>query len=134
MSTSRRLLPPPPAKQEPDVSLAIVNIVLLLILFFLATGAMMNSPSRGVNIAETLDLPRDQLPRPVLVIGDGGTLELDDAPIAQGDLAAALTGERALYVLIDRERPALELLELLATEGLERLDIHLVTAHKEEQP
>lgn len=133
MAMSRRILPPPRRKTDPDFSLAIVNIVLLLILFFLATGALVNTPSKGVNISETLDLPLDQLPRPVLVVEPDGGLVLDDQPVDEPGLVAALAGERVLYVLIDRDAPALDLLDVLATQGLERLDIKLVTAHKESE-
>ncbi|MGH1369544.1 MAG: biopolymer transporter ExbD [Maritimibacter sp.] len=133
MAVARRILPKPREKRDPDFSLAIVNIVLLLILFFLATGALVNTPSQGVNISETLDLPMDQLPRPVLIIEPNGALVLDDQPTTEAELIEALKGERVLHVLIDRDAPALDLLKVLATDGLDRLDIKLVTAHKESE-
>ena len=69
----KRRLPPPPPKAELDVSMAIVNIVLLLIFFFLATGRLLNPADNQVQVAETTDLPLDQLPSPVLVVGTDGT-------------------------------------------------------------
>ena len=134
MTLRRRLLPEPGTRVTPDVSLAIVNIVLLLILFFLATGALINTPDQGVDIAETLDLKVDQLPPPLLTVREDRSLALDGLPIERGNLAEALTDETVLHVLIDRQAPALDLLELLAEPGLDALEIRLVTLHKQEGP
>lgn len=126
----RQILPTPKRKTQPDVSLAIVNIVLLLILFFLATGTLMNAQSTGtVDISETSDLPLDQLPSPILVVGLDGSLTLDGDPVSPGILAPMLAEQDVLHVLIDRTAPAQDLLDLLARPGLERLDIKLVTLH-----
>jgi biopolymer transport protein ExbD len=128
MAMQRRLIPEPPRKTRPDVSLAIVNIVLLLILFFLATGTLMNASSvDGVELSQTRDLPLDQLPSPILVVEPTGTLLLDGEPVSPELLAASLTEAQVLHVLIDRTAPAQDLLELLARPGLDRLDIKLVT-------
>lgn len=132
MSAQRRLLPPPKNKTQPDVSLAIVNIVLLLILFFLATGSIMNSNSIGtVQVSETTDLPLDQLPSPILVVEPGGKLLLDGEPVVADILGPVLAEQFVLHVLIDRTAPAQDLLDLLARPGLERLDIKLVTVHRQ---
>ncbi|MEL6426040.1 MAG: biopolymer transporter ExbD, partial [Pseudomonadota bacterium] len=50
---------------ELDVSLAIVNIVLLLIFFFLATGRLLNPVDARIDLSDTSDLPLDQLPSPI---------------------------------------------------------------------
>lgn len=131
MPARRRLLPPPRPRHRPDVSLAIVNIVLLLILFFLATGAIMNTPNTSVDLAETQDLPIDGLPRPVLVVQASGELELDEMPITRADLAEALANETLLHVLVGRDASALELLTLLDDPAFDALDIRLVTVHTE---
>lgn len=134
MSLRRRLLPPPERRVEADVSFAIVNIVLLLILFFLATGALVNTPDQGISLSETRDLPVDQLPPPVLIVNDDRTLMLDGIDISSGELANALEGEDVLHVLIDRQAPALDLLDLLAEPGLKPLEIRLVTVHRRDTP
>lgn len=131
MSAQRRLLPRARERIQPDVSLAIVNIVLLLILFFLATGALINaSATEGVDVAETTDLPIEQLPRPILVVTSGGGLVLDGEPVLAEALETALSGASLLHVLIDRTAPAMDLLELLEQPGLAQLDIRLVTIHR----
>lgn len=130
MSSQRRILPPRKDRLEADTSLAIVNIVLLLLFFFLATGALVGESDRGVNISETVDLPIDQLPRPILIVAEDGSLTLDGAPVARELIAQALDGATVLHVLIDRDAPATELLELLSEPGLDTLDIQLVTLHR----
>ncbi len=126
-----QILPPKKEPIRPDVSFAIVNIVLLMILFFLATGALVNTPDQGIQISETRDLPIDQLPPPVLIVRPDRSLELDGIPVAPELLGQALEEETVLHVLIEKSAPALDLLEVIAQPGLERLDIRLVTVHRQ---
>lgn len=130
----RHLLPQRPHRVQPDVSLAIVNIVLLLILFFLATGALVNAPPTGVDLSETRDLPIDQLPQPVLAVEPDGTLLLDGVPVQPDDLGRELADQPLLHVLIDRSAPAQDLVDLLTRPGLESLEIRLVTIHRRDEP
>lgn len=126
----RQILPDKKEPTRPDVSFAIVNIVLLMILFFLATGALVNTPDQGIQISETRDLPIDQLPPPVLIVREDRSLELDGMPMAPELLGQALAEETMLHVLIEKTAPALDLLEVIAQPGLENLDIRLVTVHR----
>lgn len=131
MSAQRRVLPRKKETVQPDVSLAIVNIVLLLILFFLATGALTNaSLPTLVQVSETTDLPIDQLPRPVLTVLPVGGLLLDDEVILIEQLEQILRDETVVHILIDRDAPATELLDVLSQPGMDRLDIRLVTIHR----
>ena len=123
-----RLLPPKAARQPVDTSLAIVNIVLLLIFFFLATGSLMNSPNFGVALAETSELPIDLLPQPILILEPGG-YALNGEPIEPDALAAALVDDPILHVLVDRDAPAGALLELMGRDDLFATEIRLVTLH-----
>lgn len=135
MRGSGRLLPSPRPPMRPDVSLAIVNIVLLLILFFLASGAIINaSASLDIDMAETRDLPIEHLPRPVLAVALDGALVLDGVPVAPEALAGALADAAVLHLVIDRAAPAVQVLDLLAQPGLERLDVRLVTIHRRAEP
>lgn len=132
MGVKGRLLPPKTEPIKPDVSLFIVNIVLLLILFFLATGSLVNTPDMGVRLSETRDLPIDQLPSPVLVVGDDGSLTLDGVAVTTDGLQQALAGEEVLHLLIDRSAPALDLITLIDRPAFRELDIRLVTIHRRE--
>jgi biopolymer transport protein ExbD len=134
MAVQRRILPPKKEAVQPDVSLAIVNIVLLLILFFLATGALTNSSLPAmVQVSETSDLPIAQLPSPVLTVLPAGGLLLDGEVILIESLEQMLADDTIVHILIDRDAPATELLEVLSQNGMERLDIRLVTIHRRDE-
>ena len=123
-----------PARQgnKVDSGLAIVNIVLLLIFFFLTTGSLSNSTTVTVSLPETTELPRDLLPKPLLTVSVEGALTLDGVPIERGSLAEALVDDPMLHVLADREANAGELLDLIAAEELIAVQVRLVTVHRKD--
>jgi len=126
----RRLrLPDPRPPTAPDTALSIVNLVLLLILFFLATGSLLNAPNYGVDLAETEDLPIALLPQPILILDAEAGMLLDGEPIDDAGLAAAMDAEPVLHVLAPRDAEALRLLALFAEEALLATEIRLVTLH-----
>ena len=127
MSNSR--LPPPRPTKAIDSSLAIVNIVLLLIFFFLATGSLIASDSVEIDLPETTQLPLDLLPKPLLAVDGDAAMTLDGVPLEPGSLAEALIDFPTLHVLADRELGAGDLLDLLAAEELVAVSIKLVTLH-----
>ncbi|MEL6640523.1 MAG: biopolymer transporter ExbD [Pseudomonadota bacterium] len=119
-----------------DVSLAIVNIVLLLILFFLATGQLLNPQTGDVDLAETQELPIDALPSPILII-DGDTWELEGTTVAPDLIDVALSDlpqPVVLHVLIARDAPASGLLEVMNTPGLSDVELRLVTLRTRDRP
>ena len=124
------LLPPRPVQHKPDTSLAIVNIVLLLLFFFLTTGTLASGPDTQVHLPATQEMPSGHLPTPILEVGDGGILRLDGAVISLPDLSDAFSTGQILHVLMDGTAPALDLLELLARPEFSDLDIRLVTRHR----
>jgi biopolymer transport protein ExbD len=123
----RTRLPRPREKTALDSSLAIVNIVLLLIFFFLATGSLLNSRTVEVALPETRALPLDLLPEPLLVIDAEGGMLLNGAPIPRGSLAENLLDDPVLHILADRNGNAQALLALLAAENLVAVELRLVT-------
>lgn len=128
-----RILPRPAQSIQLDTSLAIVNIVLLLILFFLATGQLLNPPARDVDLAETSELPLDELPSPILIVTADSTWELDGTPVAPDLLGAAvadLPQPVTLHVMINREAPAAALMEVLAQPELAETEMRLVTIRR----
>ena len=125
----RRVLPAPRGRVRADVSLAIVNIVLLLIFFFLATGGLLNSPSYGVDLSTTDELPIEMLPKPLLIVGPAGELSLNGEPVAIEVLGPRLIGETRVHLLIDRTTPATDLVALLSQPELAEVEVRLVTIH-----
>lgn len=120
-----------------DVSLAIVNIVLLLIFFFLATGRLLNPVGAEMDLSETTELPLDQLPEPILVINKDGSWALNGAGIVPENLDLALSvlpQPVVLYLLIDRTAPANTLLAVINRPELQKTEVRLVTLHKRDAP
>ena len=131
-----RPLPRKPETIKLDVSLAIVNIVLLLILFFLATGQLMNPRSENVDLARTQDLPLDALPLPILIVQDNGSWELNGTPVAPDLLTVALNDlpeDDLLHILINRAAPATALLDVMNAPALTDTTLRLVTLRVPEQ-
>lgn len=125
-----RALPRPKAHIQIDSSLAIVNIVLLLIFFFLATGQLLNPPSQGVDLAETTELPLDQLPAPILVVDASGGWQLDGEPVTPNLLGVAIGNLPApvtLHILISGDAPAGALLDIVNRADLAGAEMKLVT-------
>lgn len=133
----RRPLPREHEKSELDVSLAIVNIVLLLIFFFLATGRLLNPVGPELDLSETSELPLDQLPSPILVVGEDGGWQLDGQDVAADFLAIALDNLKqpvTLHLLIDRSAPANSLINVLNLPELAEREVKLVTLHRRLDP
>ena len=130
MARARHLVPPP-RKREADFSLAIVNIVLLLVFFFLITGSMVQTGEADIDLARTSDLPLERLPRPLLLIDEEGNEALDGERLKAGELETVLAENppQTLYVLADRDLPADRLLGLLQRPGLAGVGLQLVTLH-----
>ena len=131
----KRPLMTPRPRVKLDVSIAIVNIVLLLIFFFLATGRLLNPIGPDLELSETSELPLEDLPSPILVIKADATWELDGVPVAPeflglaiGDLPQPVT----LHLLINRTAPANALLSVLNRPELEDIEVRLVTLHLRE--
>jgi len=112
-----------------DSSLAIINIVLLLIFFFITTGSLMSSRTVEVSLPETTRLPLDLLPEPLLIIQADGAMLLDGEVVEKGALAAALIDSPTVHVLTDREMTAGTLLTILDEEALIAVEVQLVTLH-----
>ncbi|QUJ78113.1 biopolymer transporter ExbD [Sulfitobacter albidus] len=123
-------LPPRRPPLVIDSGLAIVNIVLLLIFFFLTTGSLSSTRDFTVSLPDTSELPLDLLPDPLLVLDANGGMTLDGVAVAQGDLAEALGDNPALHVLAERDANAGVLLDTLAAEALIAVEVRLVTVHR----
>lgn len=113
-----------------DSSLAMVNIVLLLIFFFIASGSLLASRDVLVQLPLTAKLKLQSLPEPLLEVAMDGSMVLDGVPVAIGGLADATVDAPILYVLADREDNAISLLEALEAENLIAVELRLVTVHR----
>ncbi|AUH32942.1 ExbD/TolR family protein [Paracoccus tegillarcae] len=124
-------LPPRPHGAQIDVSLAIVNIVLLLIFFFLVTGQITTEEvGDEVELPISRELPLDQLPRPLLLVTAQGDWMLDGTEVAPDLLEVALDGLAqpvTLHILLDRGAPADQLIAVLQNPAMAERSVRLVT-------
>ena len=124
-----------PARRKPvtmDVAMAIVNIVLLLIFFFVVSGQRVLEEQQ-IDLSDTQHLPLEALPSPILVIDRQGNWSLDGAGITPALLPVALEqagAGKVLYLIIDRAAPATQLIAALNQPELQDLEIKLVTQHQ----
>lgn len=120
-------LPRRKSRLRPDVGIAIVNIVLLLILFFLVTGQ--NAAPDALLLPETSQVDLDQLPRPTLLVREDAWL-LDGSPVAPEYIAIAMQRHphgTPLNLLIDRDAPATLLGNVIGRPELRDIPLRLVT-------
>lgn len=124
-----------------DFSFAAINIVLLLLFYFIVTGTVSNPNEYSFQAPVTTDLPLTRLPRPLLAIDQTGTRRLDGVEVTQDRLAAALVDlrkamqdpSRPLHILAARDGPATELLEAAQLASAAGFDVRVVTQPEERQ-
>ena len=132
----RRLLPPPAERAKPDFSLSTINIIFLLLLFYVATGSLVQRGEMEADVPVTEDLPLERLPRPLLLVtGEGlfldGVPVVRDAAPAQAHVALERMPEAGfLNVLAERTVPAAELLDIAAGIQTAGVPIRLVTLRR----
>jgi len=107
-------LPRSPPTRQPDFSLATVNIVLLLVLFFLVVGSPAGESERALALPETRTLPQEALPRPLLAMQPGGELQLDGLQIDRDEIVTRIRdgGLPVVHLLVPRDLAALQVLAL----------------------
>lgn len=129
-------LPPTRGRVRIDAGYTIVNIVLLLIFFFLVAGNFGGPSSGAISPSRTADLPLERLPRPLLVV-DGEGMTLNGTPVAPDLLGVALDGlpqPVTLHLVIDRAAPASTLVKLLDDPQLAGRTLKLVTVRQRRVP
>ncbi|KQT53708.1 hypothetical protein ASG43_17905 [Aureimonas sp. Leaf454] len=101
-----------------DFAVPAINIVFLLLLFFITNGSQVNRAELSVTPPTVETLPGDRLPRPLLAVATDGSLHLDGVLVLEPDLVSALSKGGAaasdLNILAERTMPARDLLALMA--------------------
>lgn len=83
-----------PVSRTLDFSLTSVNIVFLLLLFFLTAGTLLQDAESEISAPRTEELPLGRLPRPLLSINQQGDLFLDGQATAL-DTLLTLAADRS---------------------------------------
>jgi biopolymer transport protein ExbD len=132
-------LPPPiPRHRKLDFALPTINVIFLLMLYFLLAGTIAHRNELQVVPPETSHFPVDRLPRPLLLISDDGSFALDGQPLKSTDLvSAARTALEAdqiaapeLNILAPADMPATRFLSVLATFNAAGVPVRVVTLDK----
>jgi biopolymer transport protein ExbD len=135
-----KIIPDPAPRRHNDFTLAMINIVFLLLLFFLTTGSLSNRQEAQSTVPVTRDLPLERLPRPLLLLEADGTLLLDGQPVPRAGLieaarkALAATGRTgtALSLLAQRDMPAAPFLAIAEALRANDVPLQIVTLHEPE--
>jgi len=120
----------PLAKRKPqrEPTIALINVVFLMLVFFMVAGTLAQPVDKGLTLVKTADL-EGRTPPNALVIHADGTLSHQGAPIANAaDFVTTLPQEAraTLRVIPDRALPAQTLVALsaeLRLAGAERVVI-----------
>jgi biopolymer transport protein ExbD len=134
------IIPVPPTRRKPDFTLTMINIVFLLLLFFLTTGSLTNRNEAQSEVPFTENLPLERLPRPLLQMARDGGLYLDGRKLERGDLVPSVRAVLAkmdpadahLNILAERDMQAsafLDIADLLRAAGIE---LRIVTVRQQQ--
>lgn len=125
------LIQTPPKRTRPDFSLTIINIVFLLLLFYLATGSLIRPQEIEAEVPFTKDIPLERLPRPLLLAAADGRLFLDGVPVRLSELGSVVRTQvpsgAPLNVLAERSMTADAMLKILAKIQAAGVATQLVT-------
>ena len=119
-----------------EFALPTINVIFLLMLYFLSAGTLAQQDELSVAPPQTVQVPDERLPRPLLVVGAGGEFILDGLVIADAEIEAA--GLAALQsaaaddfnLLVSRDMAAAPFLALLARLDAASLPVRLVTVER----
>jgi biopolymer transport protein ExbD len=117
------------AQQEP--TLALINIVFLMLIFFLIAGTVAPSLDTRVTLVETESMQATPPPDAIVVLADG-TLLLRGEEISETTLSSAPDGafQGLAYIQLvpDAELPAKDLIRIAATlRAAGHTDLRIVT-------
>ena len=118
-------LVPPPTRSRGEPTIGLINVVFLMLIFFLIAGTIAPQPSDGIALVQIADLD-GKAPPDTLVITADGTLLHQQQPADPVSYVATLPEPRVARLLPDRNAPASQLVTLsaaLRAAGAERVVI-----------
>jgi len=132
-----KIISDPAPRRRQDFTLTMINIVFLLLLFFLTTGSLSNREETQATVPATHTLPMERLPRPLLLLETDGRLLLDGRAISREELVAAAkrateaTGRvgQPLSILAQRDMAASTFLNIAETLRANQVRLQIVTLH-----
>lgn len=105
-----------PARREPDLT-SLINIVFLILIFFLVAGALRPFSARDVELAKVENRAADAVSPSTLVVHQDGRIVYRGEVVNLDDLEARLAAEadgKPMTVVADGRLPGRRLLEVVA--------------------
>ncbi len=122
-----------PQRRPTENVVPLINVVFLLLVFFMLTGSLRPAPFPDISLPrlearEARDEQPQADPAPIVALSASGSLWFEEVPVSSADLARRLreTSTRALSLRADATTPAgalLSLLEDLENAGVEQVDL-----------
>jgi biopolymer transport protein ExbD len=125
-----------------EFALPTINVIFLLMLYFLVAGTMVQKDELAERPPITTEPAGERLPRPLLVISPEGDLSLDGVVVASdmivdaavAALANPLSPSAYINVLAPRDMSAAPLLDTLAALGNASLPVRLIAVEPDLVP
>ena len=125
----------PRQRNRMEFALPTINVIFLLMLYFLLAGTLVQKSEMGVIPPQTSQFPKDRLPRPLLLIAADGAYSIDGLAVDETRLIetarSALAGPKALSAEINILAPAVmdaaPFLNVLAVLDAARVPVRVVT-------
>jgi biopolymer transport protein ExbD len=122
-------------RERMEFALPTINVIFLLMLYFLIAGTIVQKDELTFAPPETARVATDRLPRPLLVVNADRSMTLDGIHVEIAGLAvaaqAALADPRAashqLNILAPADMQAAPFLEVLASLGASGVPVRVVT-------
>ncbi len=100
----------PRRRERLEFALPTINVIFLLMLYFLVAGTLVQRSEMGVIPPQTSQFPKDRLPRPLLLISATGAYSIDGQAVDEASLVsvarAVLADPKALSAQINILAPA----------------------------
>lgn len=106
----RRAIAPPPRRQA-EPTIALINIVFLMLIFFLIAGSIAPRPDPDIALVSLSGITTEP-PRDALVLLPDGSLRLEGVAVDLPEAVARLAGTDRVRLLPDRAAPAERLVEV----------------------
>ena len=112
-------IPPPEKAIRDDGVLPLINIVFLLLVFFLMAGAISPAPDIDIEPVRTGENPTTEPPRDAVYISAEGTAYVGGTKIREPDLSAAISsfvrdsGSKSLRLMVDRRADSLAVMKAI---------------------
>lgn len=129
-------------RERMEFALPTINVIFLLMLYFLVAGTIVQKDELGVVPPVTTEDALNRLPRPLLVVSNADTFTLDGeltpratlVAAARAAIASPLAQTAQLNVLAPADMAAVPFLELLELLGVGGVPVRLVTVEAEAEP